>query len=556
MTMKKYISFIFLVLLLVSSCTDSKYDGMIDDTAYIANSDLQQKTITLMKVEDYVYEVWIHKGGFFQDKFEGTIATDNEYLIAYNASKETDYTMLDEKYYSFEKNFVITKGANETSVPLTLKTSSVLENLGYGTYYIPLAIGSPSQNIFDEKSNLLLALTLKQPILSIDGDNKGEVFIDFADDPTETHELDMNSVLDIETTENLEIIYSIDPTMVLEGENILDPQYYTIAKNVTMPEGEQVAANKLVIKLAQMPRGRWIIPIRLSTPNDKVEIANDAYLKLTAVKGTLDDIQWGGDYLQVNEIVVSSDALVEKLIATAQGVEANISVDADWIDAYGKDGNVYITIPQANTIGNLERVATVTILDKGTQLEKSIMVRQGMPGYGIGLNKSLWSIADFSSNTANKQAHFTRLFDNFWPANKAQSTNSYIELTDRASNPSDPYILTFDLGEEHIGYNSFGIMPRLQWTEPSAKRVKIEVSDDLTNWTVLGPNAATTGTWDAFTREELNGGTTSYDDKYYGIVHWFDLGDQNKRYIRLHSYESYRTTGQNICMDEVFVNKR
>ena len=553
--MKKYISFIFLVLALISSCTDSKYDGIIDDTAYLANSDLQQKTITLMKVEDYVYEIWIHKGGFFQNKFEGSITTDNEYLIAYNASKETDYEMLNEKYYSFEKNFVIAEGVNETPVPLTLKTNSVLEDLGYGTYYIPLAISSPSQNIFDEKSNLLLALTLKQPVLSIDGDNKGEVFIDFADDPAETHELDMNSVLDIETTENLEITYSIDPDMVLEGENILDPQYYTITKNVTMPEGEQTAANKLTIKLAQMPRGRWIIPVRLSTPNTKVKVANDAYLKLTVVKGTLDDIQWGGDFLQVNEIIVSSDALGETLIATAQGVEADLSVDADWIDAYGKEGNVYITIPQANTIGNLERVATVTILDKGTQLEKSIKVRQGMHGYGIGLNKKLWSIAEFSSNTANKQAHFTRLFDSFWPANKAQSTNSYIELGNR-TNPSDPYIFTFDLGEEHISYNSFGIMPRLQWTEPSAKRVKIEVSDDLINWTVLGPNATTNGMWDAFTREQLNNGTTSYDDKYYGIVCWFDLGNQNKRYIRLSTYESYRTTGINICMDEVFVNKR
>ena len=45
-----------------------------------------------------------------------------------------------------------------------------------------------------------------------------------------------------------------------------------------------------------------------------------------------------------------------------------------------------------------------------------------------------------------------------------------------------PYILIFDLGENPRQYDSFGFMPRLQWTQQAPKTVQIEVSDDLKCW--------------------------------------------------------------------------
>lgn len=57
--MKKYISFLFAALLLGTSCTDTRTDYMMGDTAYFPKSDLQKETLYVMNANDYVYNVWI-----------------------------------------------------------------------------------------------------------------------------------------------------------------------------------------------------------------------------------------------------------------------------------------------------------------------------------------------------------------------------------------------------------------------------------------------------------------------------------------------------------------
>lgn len=558
--MKKYIGLLLSALLLATSCTDTRYDEMVNDSAYFAKSDLQEQTVTVMNSDDYIYKIWVHKGGYFQKKFTGNLAIDYSYLVSYNTSHSTDYKMLDEKYYSFERSFVIEDGSNEVAVPLTLKTNSVVKDLGYGTYYIPFAVDSttPDEQIYPDKANFMLAITLKQPVLGIDGENKGEIFKDFSTETAATYELDITAALDVEAPEDLSVTYSEDLSLLATGEKALDPTYYSYNEEVVMASGEQYAENFLTLKLAEMPKGRWIIPVRMTTSNEKVKVAPTAYLKLTVVKGTLDDIQWAGDYLQVNEMIVSSATLTKALIATINGADTEVSADQPWISLTKEGDNVYMNITEANASKNLERIATVKVLDKATLLDKTIKVRQCMNGYGTILNKSLWSIPAYSDNTSNKKGEFSRLFDNFWPANGAESNGSYLELGSRTDG-SDPYILTLDLGEKHHTYNSFGLMPRLQWAQPAPKRVKIEVSDDMNSWTVLGPNAGTTGIWDAFTEAELKGGTTtgSWENHYEGIVHWFNLGAQTKRYIRLSMYEGfYQANGVTICLNEVFVSNK
>ena len=556
--MKKYIGLLFSALLLASSCADSRYDEMVNDSAYFAKSDLQEQTVTVMNAADYVYNIWVHKGGYFQNKFTGSLAIDYNYLVSYNASHDTDYKMLDEKYYTFERAFVIEAGSNEVAVPLTLKMNNVVGDLGYGTYYIPFVVNSttPDEQIYPDKANFLLALTLKQPILGIDGDNKGEILLDLSTETSTTYELDITAALDVEAPEDLDISYSEDLSLLAAGEKALDPKYYSYTKDLVMPAGEQYAENFLTLKLAEMPKGRWGVPVRMSTSNDKVKVAQNAYLKLTFVKGTLDDIQWAGDYLQVNEIIVPATTLSKTLIATTNGADTELSADQDWINLTKEGDNVYMTITGANTSKNLERKASVKIRDNATLLDKEITVRQCMDGYGVILNKSLWSIPAYSDNTSDKKGQFNRLFDNFWPSNRGESSGSVLEFNNRTDG-STPFVLTFDLGEEHRSYNNFGLMPRLEWTQPSPKRVKIEVSDDMETWTVLGPNAGTTGIWDAFTEDELKVGGTSWDDHYEGIVHWFELGQQTKRYIRLSMFEGYyQTTGKVICLNEVFVSNK
>lgn len=94
-------------------------------------------------------------------------------------------------------------------------------------------------------------------------------------------------------------------------------------------------------------------------------------------------------------------------------------------------------------------------------------------------------------------------------------------------------------------------MPRLQWTAPAPKTVKIEVSADGNSWETVVDKVSGNG----FTVAELKGESNTNNDHYEGMVRWFDLGVQQKRYIRLFVYETH-WSGNVLCLDEVFVADR
>ena len=80
--MKRYISFLFAALLLGTYCTDTRTDYMMGDTAYFPKSDLQKETLYVMNANDYVYNVWIHKAGYYQNRFAGRVELDYNYLFS------------------------------------------------------------------------------------------------------------------------------------------------------------------------------------------------------------------------------------------------------------------------------------------------------------------------------------------------------------------------------------------------------------------------------------------------------------------------------------------
>ena len=49
---------------------------MMGDTAYFPKSDLQKETLYVMNANDYVYNVWIHKAGYYQNRFAGRVELD------------------------------------------------------------------------------------------------------------------------------------------------------------------------------------------------------------------------------------------------------------------------------------------------------------------------------------------------------------------------------------------------------------------------------------------------------------------------------------------------
>lgn len=305
-----------------------------------------------------------------------------------------------------------------------------------------------------------------------------------------------------------------------------------------------------------------------------IKVGSDAeenWIKLTVVKGSLDSkVELEGTYVQGSDIILSSDntpsreviADVSQISDLSYSVADKYGDEPTWLQVNEASGKLQITVSSANTSTWKERVATITLVDNETWLEKEIVVRQGMKGYGITLNKSLWSVVGYSEHVSGKESVLGRLFDNFWPTSKAEvgsgSTLSYIEISDKGSE-ENPVQIVFDLGENPHEYNSIGLIPRLQWVGNSPKYLKIEVSDevltrseDITNWILVGSAKR-----DAFTKTELDahdGGNWNdwYADKQF--VKWHDLGENmHHRYIRLSMWDSWYSTH---CFDEIFVSKK
>lgn len=563
--MKKYSSLLFAALLLATSCVDRRYDYMVDDSAYFAKSDLQEETLSVMNAQDYVYNVWIHKSGYYQEKFAARLELDYNYLVQYNNTNGTEFEMLDEKYYTFERDFVIEKGENETSVPVTVKVEQILTNpdMGYGTYYIPLSVNSltPGKEVYVEKSHFILALTLKRPELKIDGagfeDNNGvyngNVFLDANTYSGDSYELDITAMLDVQTTEELEVIYQ--DVEADKNERKLDSQFYTYNQSVIMPVDKQYADNYLTVNIKDMPDGKWVIPVEINTSNDKVLVNKEkSWVKLSVTKGSLDEaIPCIGDYAQGNEIIISADkTLTNETIASIEGRQMDLSyvdnatsAEPDWMSVSIDGSDVKLTVNNVND-AKRERVATITLTDKSNLLERVITVRQCVKGYGTILNKSLWGGITIEGCTVYNEgaAKLEALYDNVW--SDAVNTKLFVQL--KQSGSSENCVLIIDLGEKHKDYNAVGLMPRLQWTQPSPGKITVEVSDDNSSWDKIVNNE------NYYSDAELkpNGKYECYD----GIIKWVNLRNQNSRYIKISMPYSSSFWGDKtfLSFDELFVS--
>lgn len=245
--MKRYIGLALLLFVFICSCKDFRFDNMIDDSVYFMKNDLQEVTIPVMDQKEYVYQILIHKAGYFQNRFSGHLSVDYDYLVRYNSSNGTNYEMLSSEYYTFESNFEVVKDSNQTFVPLTIKLDKLVEDKGYGSFYIPLAVSSLTKNgsVTEDKSNFLLAITLNKPVLSFTGDMKGIRLLDFSNDNSETYQVDISSSLDIESSIDLDVNYGIDPDLVEPDEHLLDAGLFSFQEKVTIPVGGHTADNSL-----------------------------------------------------------------------------------------------------------------------------------------------------------------------------------------------------------------------------------------------------------------------------------------------------------------------
>lgn len=154
--------FFYLSLIVVVSCQDYRYDNMVNDSVYFLHDGVQTITINVDNDSDYIHTVWLHKAGFFQNKFVGKIELDYNYLVIYNNDNNTNYEMLSDDYFDLDRSFVIEDHVNSTSITITLKIQDILTDYGYTKVFVPLVLKSSTYqgDVSDDKSKCLFVFDL------------------------------------------------------------------------------------------------------------------------------------------------------------------------------------------------------------------------------------------------------------------------------------------------------------------------------------------------------------------------------------------------------------
>lgn len=285
--MRKYI-YIMISGILAVACQDYRYDEMVKDSFYFQASSLQQQTVFVMDDNDYTYPMWIHKSGLFQNEISGRVELDFNYLVQYNDGNDTDYKMLPEDYFDFERDFTIPEGCDELNVPLILKANKVVDELGYGTYYIPVTVKSRTPQIvgYEDKSHLLLEFNVTQAHLMLESENKGIKLVELKDEIANM-DLDITTALNAEATVDVDVEYSVINDFEIPFDNkILPENCYTFLPSVKIPKGQKYAFNTLTLKVEEIPSGEcFVLPLKFSVVgNEKINVNENDYLTLIVSK--------------------------------------------------------------------------------------------------------------------------------------------------------------------------------------------------------------------------------------------------------------------------------
>ena len=346
--------------------------------------------------------------------------------------------------------------------------------------------------------------------------------------------------------------------------------------DVTYPDAEQTGWVILTEVPVESVLGSETKTLALTIKENTANVYREALVNFTATAGDVisqkavkiiqfgvEKIIWNEEYYQQErEFIISSDANEKLLVATCENInptDLELKGNTSWLELSQEEGKIYAKV-QKNESTNTERKTEVGIKNTKTSVETRVSLKQGMAGYGIVLTKSLWSIAAYSSNLQKQvnDGSIKKLFNNDW-ASVDNTSGKHVQFD--GGSDSNPYVFTFDLGDNPHGYNSFGLMPRLQWTAPAPKTLKFEISDNLNDgWETVVAKSVGNG----FTERELkyegpyNGSNSNkYDNHYEGIVKWFKLSDEKmqKRYVRLSLYDTFWNPCV-LCFDEVFASDR
>lgn len=443
-------------------------------------------------------------------------------------------------------------------------TLSSAEGTGNGTFDINIA---PNNSAIDRIGSVVVTTTgnipVKKTITLIQGNTDDMLSIGFdgVELPTgvtvkEGVSGSWSMVLPIDFSPNAQISVAISSTV---NPNI----------DITYPEGLPTDWLQAVTTLSETSTVTFTVTENTSNEYREALVTFTSKSGEVEVKKTLtvsqlgeEDIIWGGDYFQGSiedlnnaEIILPSNTLQNVKIADLKNITANnIEIpeeESDWFTVKIEENQVFITTIKENSTTNKENVNELVLKSKLSKEEFKITVRQCMKGYGTILNKKLWTVSAEGTN----KTEFSELFNNYWSTSYANR----VEFQMNKQGDAESLDLIIDLGISHSNYNAVGLMPRLQWTAPSPKKISVFISDDPSEWRQIINEGEYYLQGDLEYSGPYNASSSNkYNDHYEGIIKWAKLGEQTSRYIKVSmKYGSDNAFYGNdfFCFDEIFVTK-
>ena len=163
---------IFLCCFIIVSCdSDSvKEENLTPSMAYIVNNGFHDVEV-FTNEDSYTYKLGIYKSGALKSEASVKLAMFTEEEInAYNAENNTPYKMLPSSYYTMEKTEVyFSKDRNDVSQVLDIEFNilSMKDLSTTDTYVLPFKIAEASIPVNQDKSDIFIHLTLKEPVIPV-----------------------------------------------------------------------------------------------------------------------------------------------------------------------------------------------------------------------------------------------------------------------------------------------------------------------------------------------------------------------------------------------------
>ena len=294
--------------------------------------------------------------------------------------------------------------------------------------------------------------------------------------------------------------------------------------------------------------------------------AGDVEVRKTLTVSQLgeENVIWKGYYFQGSatdldkaEVIVPSNTMQDVEIAELVNIPGNYvefpeQKDEDWFSVRTENNKVLLSVIKENISTNKENIKDLVLKSKLSEKEYKVTVRQCIPGYGIILNKKLWSAElanDYTVTIGGSVKKLEGLFDNQWST--GTDNKLYVEFSKVYQKKGVTII--FDLGENPHRYTHLGLLPRIEWVPQSPKNIKIDYSDDKQSWTEGSVQTA-------YTEAELKGEDGAWLGNQFDckLIKWFEINNSgiSSRYIRVNVADSFWSNGTYISFDEFFVSDK